>query len=154
VAAGNQSFAQEYRPMNLQKIADLIGETMLEAHRGVIYLTGGDFLAFGNDSHATDERSKRSVEAARRHIADRATEVGFATSGDGYSWVMLLQMAKDYATQAGREAFRSLLTSAMWDGFGDSKPGHAGSIRQVQEPIAEVVIGRARPWLLELLAAT
>jgi len=60
--------------MNLVAVAEFIGDTLFEAHRGVIDLSGGDFLAFGNDGFAQDERAKREVAAVRSRTAGQATE--------------------------------------------------------------------------------
>jgi hypothetical protein len=140
--------------MSLQRVANFIGNELHQAHRGVIYLARGDFLAFGNDGYDTDERAKREVEAVRSSIAGQATEVGFASSGDGYTWAMLLRTAKACATNAGREAFRTFLTMAMWKSWlGDNPHPVDAPFMAIQGAIAEEAIATAWPRVLELLAA-
>jgi hypothetical protein len=138
--------------MELARIAAFIHEDLFSAHRGVIHLSQGDFLAFGNDGFATDERAKREVAAIRSRVAGQAEEMGFAT--DDYTWVMLLRSPKGHATEAGQEAFRSLLTLAMWQAWhGENPHPTAEGYEQHQRQIAESSIAKARPRLMKLLPA-
>jgi hypothetical protein len=153
LGAGNQPFAQEFLSMNVSALAEFIGDELFDAHRGVIDLTHGDFLAFGNDDFATDERAKREVATVRSLTADQASEMGFGTSEDGYSWTLLLRLPREHDTEAGRDAFRALLSSAMWDAFGGKEQHPTGDVvQQYQGAIAEQAIKRVTPRLLKLLA--
>jgi hypothetical protein len=78
--------------------------------------------------------------------------MGFATTADGYSWVMLLRLPRPHATTAGREAFRSLLTVAMWEGYrprnlSSDQVAVAAAYDPCQQQIAEAAIDRAGPRL-------
>ncbi len=134
-------------------VVQFIGDQLFEAHRGVIHLSCGDFVVFGNDGFATDERAKREVAVVRERTAGRASEIAFATTEDGYSWALLLRLPEEHATEAGREAFCELLTLAMWEGYsGGTANPLAGGFEQCQSRIAEAVIWRERPRLMGLLS--
>jgi hypothetical protein len=138
--------------MNFASVAEYIHDELFEAHRGVIHLSRGDFLAFGNDGFATDDRTKCEVAAVRSRMAGRATEMGFATTASGYSWVMLLRLPEEHATEAGREAFRTLLTLTMWEAWCTDSPPPDKEVTKdayadCQQPIAEAAINRAGPEL-------
>jgi hypothetical protein len=136
----------------MQAIVNILGDEGFPAHRGVIYLRGGDFLVFGNDGYNQDERTKREVESVRRLLAPRAAETGFALTEDGYSWALLIRCRENYATEAGRETCRNLLTLALWQGYSGKKQSAVGDgFEAWQSKESEQVIATLRPKLLALL---
>ncbi len=92
------------------QVAERIGDELFEAHRGVTSSRHCDVMAaFGNDGYAEDAKAKREVEAARQCIvAGGGTVLGFGTSSDGYSWVLLYRADNLTATK---------VTDAMWNGW-------------------------------------
>jgi hypothetical protein len=103
--------------MDLQKLANVVGDELFEAHRGVVHLKDGNFLIFGNDGFAQDKRAKREVERIRQALTGQAEEIGFATSeGDTYTWVVVVRKG-DLLTEAGKTAFASLLVLVLWTGY-------------------------------------
>src|SRR5262245_36906844 len=94
-------------------LAAAIGDALFEAHRGAYVHPGdgmilpdgvaqpGDLVAFGNDGHGTDERSRREVEALAGWAAGRGLVcVHHGLSGDSYTWAAVLRPREGKADAA------------------------------------------------------
>ncbi len=92
------------------QVAERIGDELFQAHRGVTHSRHADVnAAFGNDGFKESEKAQREVEAARQCIAAGGGAVlGFGTSSDGYSWVLLYRANNLTAAK---------VTDAMWNGW-------------------------------------
>ncbi len=136
----------------MQAIVNLIGDEGFPAHRGVVYLRGGDFLVFGNDGYNRDERPRREVESVRRLTAGRADELGFSVTEDGYSWALMVRFRDGYNTAVGQETCRNLLTLTLWQGWTGKEQSAIGQgFEECQSREAENVIDALRPKVLALL---
>jgi len=137
----------------MQAIADLVGDEGFAAHRGAVHVRDSTFLVFGNDGYTKDERARREVEVIRAETADRAEELGFATTEDGYSWALLIRYRVDFDTDAAREACCGLLTATLWRtwmGLEDPVP-EADPFENWQWDVAEAAIDVIRPKIIALL---
>jgi len=68
-----------------------VSEHMMEAHRGAMpWKKPGICVAFANDG--AGEKQDREIHDLRDYLVDQEiTELGFAKTEDGYSWVMLIK---------------------------------------------------------------
>src|SRR4051794_6017137 len=66
---------------------------------------------FGHDTYHADSRAREMVDRVRRHLREmEATELGFAVSDDGSSWVLLVGAdGSRYQTAAGKEMQKLML---------------------------------------------
>ena len=115
-----------------RQAAERIGDELFQAHRGVTHSRhSGVYAAFGNDGYTTDPKAQREVEAARKCIeAGGGTALGFGTSSDGYSWVLLYRA--DNLTAAK-------VIDAMWNGWqgSPSSDTEPDAFRSLQSVIAD-----------------
>jgi hypothetical protein len=81
--------------------AEYVNHFLYASHRGA-YRTHDAVIVYGNDGYKQDARSQVEVEAVRKHL-DQSSDLltkgyppEFATSEDGYSWVL---MFRDYSQQ-------------------------------------------------------
>jgi hypothetical protein len=77
--------------------------------------------------------------------------LGFALTDSGYSWALLVRFREGYATDAGREICRNLLTLALWQAWAGCTPREDEVFERVQTREAEATIRRIRPTILDML---
>lgn len=89
-------FTMTTKKIDVQQLVQRLARECFEAHRGAFWLEESQRLAvaFGNDGHNTDERSKQEVVAVRRFLAEfGGREIGFATDKEGgYGWALVCEL--------------------------------------------------------------
>lgn len=88
--------------------ADFVRAFLMSQHRGVLDC-GDQFVVFGNDGYAVDERSRREVEIVLDYFKNDSPIVD--VGHDGYSWAVVV-------TDYQRKTFDAdLLTKMVWNAW-------------------------------------
>jgi hypothetical protein len=75
---------------------EIVGKHFFEVHRGAMRWLGFD-IAFGNDGYRQQESTRKEVELFLRYLDSVSIRpLTFATSADGYSWLILLDADRDW----------------------------------------------------------
>jgi hypothetical protein len=103
------------RNMKIEQIADHIGETMMESHRGAIPWTRNAVIAYGNDCYSKDKRSQAAVEHLREGLKQtRFIEIAFGTDSDrGLTWAMQIAFPCEFTAKNVAQQ----LSKAVWAGW-------------------------------------
>lgn len=111
-------------------VANYIQENAFQPHRGVVAVKAPQsrrvvwVAAFGNDGYTEDERTQRYVRKLKATLG-KSKEVEAGLSADGYTWVILVPVAK-------HENYRVVLN--IVDGF---LYGHYCKVREIDQNDAE-----------------
>jgi hypothetical protein len=110
------------RDVNVDRLAEAVGEEFFEALRGVLCFDDGDLLLFGNDGYTLDERARREARQVEAALLKRGFLVkGFGLCPQGYSWALLVappaakgedELDRDFAAVKARELAERLLWAA------------------------------------------
>jgi hypothetical protein len=100
---------------------------------------------FGNDNYLCDGKSRREVDALRRHLQPSDVhELGFGLSPDGRSWALIVKAQERFETAVGKafqvELLKIYLEDAVWGAWrevGGEIPVEAGrySLSELSSPV-------------------
>lgn len=129
--------------LKAQLLSEIISQELGEAHRGAFpYGDSGVVVVFGNDCFVADPRSQRSVDAVRDRVSQLdATEMNFAVSRDGVTWVLVVIVPDALDVQ---EAARAL-EDAAWDGWMGGRRSERNAFEVIQRTIARRVLDGTWP---------
>ena len=75
--------------------ADSVRTHLFEVHRGAMSWMGFN-IVFGNDGYNQQESTRQEAELVLRYLNSvSVTPLAFATSADGYSWLLLLDANRE-----------------------------------------------------------
>ena len=84
-----QKDIQEKLNRTAGRMAQHANDNLMHTHRGVEPSGADMYVLFGNDSYATDNRSKAEAEAVRQAACDEGLYISdIQTSEDGYTWAI------------------------------------------------------------------